>query len=318
MKPITIFFILVAYILLQFSWWSYLLIELNTDVIAHKIENVQLRNTDPDQRRAEEKLLSDKLVERKWMIAGEGGVFLVLLLLGSIQTYRSFNKEMSLARQQKNFLLSITHEFKSPLASVKLYLQTLLKHDLEKEKKVSFINNAIADADRLNNLVENALLASMIDHKGYIFHKEEINLSALLRLIVHRFQSLPGFNNKVETDFQDGILMNADKMAFSLMLNNLFENAIKYAKPGTTISSTLKKSNTKIILTVKDEGPGIPDAEKTKVFEKFYRLGKEETRTTKGTGLGLYIVKYIVEHHQGKITVYDNVPEGAVFEIILT
>lgn len=316
MKPIYIFYLLVIYILLQFVWWSYLLVNLNNEVYKHRIENVALRHLTSEEQIREEKALQKKMHESWWMVIGEGGVFLSLLLFGSIQTLRSFNKEMRLARQQKNFLLSITHEFKSPLASIKLYLQTLLKHDLEKDKKDSFINSAIADTERLNNLVENALLANMIDYKGYTFSKEEVNLSALVRLIVHRFQSVPGLKNKVETNLQEGIVIDADKNAFGLLLNNLLENASKYSAENSVIRFELQKANDKVSLKVADEGVGIPDAEKQRVFEKFYRIGKEETRSTKGTGLGLYIVKYIAEHHNGKISVHDNSPKGSIFEII--
>ena len=315
MKPIHFFYLLVIYILLQFTWWSYLLVELNTEVIDHKIENVQLRDLSPEQKMAEQKILQGKLRERWWMVIGEGSVFLVLLVLGSIQTLRSFRKEMVLARQQKNFLLSVTHEFKSPLSSIKLYLQTLLKHDLDKTKKENFINSAILDTDRLNNLVENALLANVIDHKGYSFHYEEVNMPAFVRLIVQRFQSAPASKNKIETSLQEGIVFNADMAAFSLMLNNLLENASKYSPQDSIIHIKLQKIDNRIKLTIADEGSGIHDSEKRKVFQKFYRIGKEETRNTKGTGLGLYIVKYIVEHHHGKITIHDNSPRGCVFEI---
>ena len=318
MKPIHFFFLLVVYILLQFTWWSYLLIELNTEVIDHKIENVQLRNLSPEQKLVEKKMLLDKLRERWWMVIGEGSVFLVLLLLGSIQTLRSFRKEMILARQQKNFLLSVTHEFKSPLSSIKLYLQTLLKHDLDKTKKENFINSAILDTDRLNNLVENALLANVIDHKGYSFHFEEVNLPAFVRLIAQRVQSAPGSKNKIETNLQEGILLDIDKAAFSLMLNNLLENASKYSPENSIINISLRRHDKKNTLAIADEGNGIPDSEKRKVFQKFYRIGKEETRNTKGTGLGLYIVKYIAEHHHGKIKVLDNSPKGSIFEIVFS
>ncbi len=318
MKPIYIFYLLFFYILLQFCWWSVLLVQLNNEVYEHRIENVHLKYPASGQQLAEEKKLERKLHERWWMVIGEGSVFVVLLMFGSIQTLRSFRKEMFLARQQKNFLLSVTHEFKSPLASIKLYLQTLLKHDFEKEKKESFINNAIADTDRLNNLVENALLANMIDHTGYSFNKEEVNLTALVRLLIQKFQAVPDLKSKIETDLEDGILFDADKAAFGIMLNNLLENALKYAPEKSLINVELRKSNGKIILSISDEGAGIPDNERSHIFEKFYRIGNEETRSTKGTGLGLYIVKYIVEHHDGKISVKNNSPKGSVFEIVFS
>jgi two-component system phosphate regulon sensor histidine kinase PhoR len=316
LKPIYIFYLLVIYILLQFIWWTFLLVELNNEVYEHRIENVHLKYPLSGQQLIEEKKLENKLHERWWMVIGEGGVFIALLLFGSIQTMRSFRKEMFLARQQKNFLLSVTHEFKSPLASIKLYLQTLQKHDFEKEKKESFINNAIADTDRLNNLVENALLANMIDHTGYSFNKEETNLSAFVRLLIQKFQSFPDLKNKVESHLEDGIFLEVDKAAFGIMLNNLLENASKYSFEKSVIRVELKKVNGKIILNITDEGSGIPDGERNHIFEKFYRVGNEETRSTKGTGLGLYIVRYIVEHHNGKISVKNNSPKGSIFEIV--
>ena len=100
--------------------------------------------------------LENKISTRRWMVIGEGGVFLALLIWGTLVMVRAYKKEMLLARQQKNFLLSITHEFKSPLAAIKLYLQTLLRHDLEKDQEHAFINSAIGDTDRLKNLVENS------------------------------------------------------------------------------------------------------------------------------------------------------------------
>lgn len=292
-----------------------MLLDLNTEVLEHRIENVQLKDYNLEERNRQEKILKDKLQERWWMVIGEGAVFLVILVIGSVKTHRSFRKEMLLARQQKNFLLSVTHEFKSPLASIKLYLQTLLKHDLDKHQTESFITSAISDTDRLNNLVENALLANVIDHKGYAFHMEEVNLTALVRLIVQRFQQYPGFRNKIETNLQEGIYVYADKTAFSLMLNNLLENASKYSAEGSTVSIQLQITDRMIRLAIADEGIGIPHREKRKVFQKFYRIGKEETRNTKGTGLGLFIVKHIVDRHKGKISIVDNSPAGSVFVI---
>jgi two-component system, OmpR family, phosphate regulon sensor histidine kinase PhoR len=181
MRPYYIFIILVCYVLLQFIWWSYLLIDLNDEVIEHKIENVYFKNPDLHTAKAEHQHLVNKQHQRRWMVVGEGLVFLAILGWGSIQTLRSFRREMQLARMQKNFLLSVTHEFKSPLASIKLYLQTILKHPLDREKEISFINKAIADTERLDALLENTLLANRVDYDGYFFNKEEFNFSAFTR-----------------------------------------------------------------------------------------------------------------------------------------
>ena len=258
MKSVRIFTVLVIYILLQFTWWSYLLYKLNDEVYKHRIEIVQLKY-DAVRSALEEKNLVDKLHSRYLMIAGEGLVFLSLLSWVTYQTVRSFRKEMELARLQKNFLLSITHEFKSPLASIKLYLQTIQKHPLDKEKEQSFISKAIADTERLDTLVENTLLANMIDHKGYSFNKEPINLSALVRLISQKYNTLPDFHQRIKTTISDDISINGDKLALTLLLNNLIENALKYSPHHSEICIELKKNQIQIELSVADQGKGIAE-----------------------------------------------------------
>lgn len=313
-RPILILYILAFYVIFQFCWWAYLLLDLNVEIYEHRIENVRLSVDDKQQQEDLIAELEERNQQRHWMVLGEGGVFLGLLIWGSFVTLRSIRKEVGLARQQKNFLLSITHEFKSPLASIKLYLQTLQRHDLDADREAAFIQGAINDTERLNNLVENALLANLIDHNGYSFNKEELNLSAFIRLLL---QKLPGANqrNRIDGQIEDGISIFADRNAISVLFSNLLENAVKYSPADSPIRTELTHEGTTGILRVIDQGNGIPDAEKKNVFRKFYRLGKEETRKTKGTGLGLYICKYITDEHKGTIRVLDNSPWGSIFEV---
>jgi signal transduction histidine kinase len=317
MKPLYLFYALVIYVFLQFCWWTYLIVELNNEVYQYQVENVQLQVSGEDTSEQQSKL--HRRLKQKWlMIIGEGSVFLSLLIIGGLITYRSFKKEVNLARQQKNFLLSITHEFKSPLASIKLYLQTLQKHDLDKEKRDSFISNAIRDSDRLNSLVENTLLANTINHKGYRFVSEEVNMSALSRLLVQKFNTSADETSKIEADIQEGLMMKGDKQSLLLMMSNLIENAVKYSPQSLRAKVSLKAKNNRLIFEVADEGIGIPVAERKNIFKKFYRLGDEETRKTKGTGLGLFLVKQIADHHHGKISVTDNKPKGSIFAVEFT
>ena len=280
MKSVRIFTVLVIYILLQFTWWSYLLIRLNNEVYEHRIEIVELKYPAEDALREKEALIT-RLHSRYLMIAGEGLVFLALLSWVTFQTVRSIRKEMELARMQKNFLLSITHEFKSPLASIKLYLQTIQKHQLDKEKEQSFIAKAIADTERLDTLVENTLLANVIDHKGYSFNKESLNLSALVRLVTQKYNSLPDFHQRIVTGIEDDISILADKLAITLLLNNLLENALKYSPSASVINVDLEKKKNAICLRVADQGMGIAMEEREKIFRKFYRTGNEETKIPK-------------------------------------
>ncbi len=313
-RPAVIFFILAFYVLFQFIWWAYLLIDLNEEVYTHKIENVALKNLTSEQRTKEINFFEKKISTRRWMVIGEGGVFLGLLIWGTLVMAGAYRKEMLLARQQKNFLLSITHEFKSPLAAIKLYLQTLLRHDLDKEKEHEFINSAINDTDRLNNLVENALLANLIDHTGYSFSKEDVNFSALIRLMTQKFQQIPD-HGKLSIQIEDGQYIHGDKNALTILINNLLENAWKYSPDDKNISVKVMSMNDKVVLEIGDNGIGIPDKEKQKIFDKFYRVGNEETRRTKGTGLGLFISKYIINKHDSKIQIRDNHPHGTIVRL---
>ncbi len=271
-------------------------------------------NLTPEQRSSEIAFFEEKIRNRRWMVIGEGGVFFALLVWGTTVMVSAYRKEILLAKQQKNFLLSITHEFKSPLAAIKLYMQTLLRHDLDKNKERSFINSAINDTDRLNNLVENALLANLIDHKGYSFSKEVVNFSAYIRLMVQKFQQMPDHGNVV-THIEEGHFILADKNALNILINNLLENAWKYSHDDKNISVNVTGNNKNVVLEIGDQGIGIPDREKQKIFDKFYRVGNEETRRTKGTGLGLFICKYIISHHDGKILIRDNTPTGTVVRV---
>lgn len=317
MRSITILYILVVYVIFQFCWWAYLLTELNTEVYQHKIEIAQLKSGSESGEENLSLSLSEKMSQRKWMVIGEGIVFLSLLIWGSIVTYRSFRRDVELARLQKNFLLSVTHEFKSPLASIKLYLETMGKHELEKEKQHQFIRKAILDTERLNNLVENALMASMIDHRKDFLSSEEMDLSSLVAQLTKSFSEIPG-HPPVSLTVSGPITLKGDRNAISILFNNLLENAAKYSPKEKPISIALAATAENIKLSVADLGNGIPDSEKEKVFQKFYRSGNEETRNTKGTGLGLYLANYIVKQHNGTIRVVDNQPSGAIFEVTFT
>ncbi len=314
-RPLFWFYILLTYVFLQFSWWTFSMFELNSENTRLKTELNLLKGENPEEVIAKGNAMNEKLHKRWLMISSEGAVFVFLLLLGGFQIRKTLKKETALAQQQKNFLLSVTHELKSPIASTKLQLQTLQKHELDRVKQKEILANAISDTERLNNLVENILLASKIENSVFYFHKEKVNLSEYISEGMN--QTIKSFNykQKVVLEVAPDITMNIDRTSFPSIILNLFENAIKYSPENSTIGIGLKKQNENIILTVTDEGGGISSSEKEIIFQKFYRVGNEDIRKTKGTGLGLFIVKYIVENHNGVITVKDNFPKGCVFEV---
>ncbi|MEO6901996.1 MAG: ATP-binding protein [Bacteroidia bacterium] len=317
-KPSSLFwfYLLVIYILLQFIWWTYLMVESNNEIYHYKTELNVFKGESLQEVFNNGKELSQKQYVQLLMITGEGGVFIILLLLGIYQIRNSFKKETALAQQQKNFLLSVTHELKSPIASAKLQLQTLQKRELERDKQKEIIGNALNDTERLNNLVENILLAAKIENNIYSLYKEEVNLSAFITELITQNLSSFNYKQKVVLTIEPNTFMEIDKIGFHSIVLNLFENAVKYSPADSTITVSLKKEESKILLKIIDEGIGIENKYTPFIFNKFYRIGNEETRNTKGTGLGLYITNYLVKQHHGNIAVTSNLPKGTIFETI--
>lgn len=255
-----------------------------------------------------------KLSKKKWMYATEGIVMIILLFWGILWVYRTFEKSIKLNQQQNNFLLSVTHELKTPIASVKLYLETLLKRDLEKEQQHTILKNSINDTNRLRVLVDNLLLSAQLETNHYEPLMTQINLSELLNKIIDKYAEPRNLQERIIKNIEHQVFIKGDEFAIETMVINLLTNAEKYSDKNITI--LLKSDNKHIILSVLDLGIGISDDDKKRLFDKFYRVGEEQTRKTKGTGLGLFIVKKLVKIHHATIEVKNNHPSGTNFEVI--
>lgn len=315
-RPLFLFYLLVAYVFVQFAWWTYSMFQLNNEISHLKTELNLLKGESASEVILKGNEINTKLHKRWVMISSEGAVFIALLLLGVMQIRKTFKKERELSNRQKNFLLSVTHELKSPIASLKLQLQTLQKRELDKEKQHEILKNAVSDTDRLTNLVENILLAARIDNSTFGINKERTDLSSYISENMIQMISLYNYKQKVILDIDENIFLDIDKTTFPSIILNLFENSIKYSPENSTITLSLKKQANTVKLSVKDEGAGISEDDKKNIFEKFFRGGNEETRKTKGTGLGLYIVKHITELHGGGIFIKNNHPKGSIFEVV--
>ena len=316
-KVLLQFYLLVIYVLLQFCWWAYMITNLNKEVHDLKLKIEVYTNKNPDDLGVAQQELNAKLHKRWLMIAGEGTVFALILGLGIYRTRNTFKKEFELSKQQKNFMLSITHELKSPIASARLQIETLLKRQLPQQKQEFVLNQALQETERLDALVEKILLANRIESSAYLIQKEHFNLSELCQKIIDNLKGSLLKNNTIITQIKEDIKVYGDEMAFTSIITNLLDNASKYSNQQSTIEFILCKDNDIVTLIVKDEGIGITPADEAIVFNKFYRAGNEETRNTKGTGLGLYIVKNLVKMHQGTIKINSNKPKGTIFTMQL-
>ena len=294
-KNAVFFYVLGAYVVLQFIWWGFHLIELTKELDS------------------QQSIVSNRV----FMIMSEGFVFFTILLLGLWKVRTSIKKELKYSVRQNNFLLSVTHELKTPLAANKLYLQTILKRELSPDKKKELIEKAISENLRLEGMVDNILNASRIENDAVHFHKEKIDLTLLLSEIANRFNKILS-KEVIEIDLEPEITIDGDRFMIETSVNNLLENAIKYAGIENSIYLYLKETeDDEIIFGVKDQGIGVPLEYQKEIFEKFVRNENEETRSQKGTGLGLFITAEFIKIHGGTISYRDNSPKGANFEIIL-
>jgi signal transduction histidine kinase len=305
-------------------WWSYLLLNQNEKLCEARLDALGLQKVtygSMTQNTFEDSDIYKSLIvdfeRQKLMIMGEGSVFFVVLLIGIGFMNRSFRKEVALARQQRNFLLSITHELKSPIASIKLALDTFMKRPSLKPEQIKLLTKgALTETERLHNLVNNILLAARIE-TSFEISPEPLNFSDLI------LQNLKQVRTKfpnVRFNFQsngDLSMIHGDRFALNSIIVNLLENAVKYSPKGDEVFIQLNENGKFLNFDVADKGVGVADEDKERIFEKFYRVGNEDTRKTKGTGLGLFIVKNMVTAHKGSIEIIDNQPIGTIFKVNL-
>ena len=237
-------------------------------------------------------------------------LLLVLVGGGIYGVYYSIDSIYALNKRQNNFLLSVTHEFKTPIAAIRLMLQTSKNPKVKEEKRAELIDNSIQNTFRLEELAENMLTAMQIENNKYQFNLNQVDFSDLVRQSIENQR----INGNINGIIEDDIYLTGDAFILKMVVNNLLENAFKYSN-NQSVEVNLYKKGSKKILEVKDLGIGIKKQDYKNIFKKFYRIQDEETRTTKGTGLGLFIVKQTLKRHKGKISVSENKPKGSMFKI---
>lgn len=313
--------LVVLYMLAALTWWTVLLHRGQTDLSKAKERILQLEYDriygvkDFDISKLSD--LSDIRAETTsfhYMIHGEAIVFAIALILGIFYLYRLYKKEISVASQQKNFLLSITHELNSPLTSIKLVFETLKRRTLGAKQVEQLSSNGLQETVRLESLVDKLLFGAKLE-SSYSFHMESTDLNAFLNNIVSRYQKqFTDYTFSLESASEPK--REIDKEAITIMINNLIENAIKYSPINTNIIIKLIEKNNKVTISVSDQGVGVHKKDMPFIFDQFYRSGSEETRTTKGTGIGLYISQQIAKAHNSKLNVKEG-PKGKGSEFYL-
>ena len=265
-------------------------------------------------------LANTRFAGLNWTLLSVGTVFIAALLAGVI-IYLVFSiKTINFNQRQANFLDSVTHEFKSPIASMKLCLQTLNRRQMSHDERESFHQYMLEDLDRLDLLVNQVLSAGRLD--GAPAEDEEIGEVSLVDVLeecsetVRSRYRVPAGTVRLSTE---PCCIRTRQVDLELIFRNLIDNAVKYAGTEPEVDVVLKRlANGNVLIQIRDNGAGIPKTLRNKVFERFRRLGVELEREKPGTGLGLFIVRTLVRQLGGQVRVRDReTGTGAVLEVEL-
>jgi signal transduction histidine kinase len=254
-----------------------------------------------------------------WFVLGIGTTFLVLVLVGVVLYLILSIKEINLNQRQSNFIDSVTHELKSPIAALKLYVQTLDRHTMDDQQRAGFYGFMLKDLERLDDLINHMLEAARLDLKPVEAEVVDVELSSVLRncaeTACQRYR-LP--QETVRLDVSPAIVRGRP-IDVEMVFRNLVDNAIKYSGDTPSVE-VLSHTNGRgsVVTRITDNGPGIPAKLRRKIFGRFVRLGNELERSKTGTGLGLFIVRTLVRRMRGSIAVRSPAHgHGTVFEVIL-
>lgn len=255
--------------------------------------------------------INNEYRSRKRAYYAEAIFFFFIFIGGFLWLFRSIEKIVNLNRLQRNFMMSVTHELKTPVSSIKLISQTLQKRNLGQTQTENLLKKADVSADRLNALIESMLTAVKIENKTLTTHFTEIQALTFVRDIIEEIRVLEPFEGDITLQINENMSLYGDPASLKIMIKNLISNAIKYSEGAVNLAITGNNKE----LQFADQGIGVARSERKNIFKQFYRVGDENTRTTKGTGIGLYLVKNILKIHKAQVEIRENKPKGTIFII---
>ena len=313
-KQALILFVTIATVLIaQAVWWVIFMARLVNEKVQMAID------LGADQDFVD--MIHRQEIRRQIMVGSEGVFLLLLVGFGAWLIYRALVRAEELKFHQQNFLMAVTHELKTPLASIKIYLDTLESTKIAPEKKAGIIPRLKDDANRLERLVENVLEAGRFDRSGYDLRLERFNFSKLVEESIEQVARYPSeipLSIKKQR-FHAGIEINGDYAALKRAIEAIFENSLIYTNKETIeIGVDLTHSNKTIRLIITDNGVGISRKDAARIFDRLYRVDAEINHSRPGTGLGLYLCREIIRAHKGKIRARsDGLGQGIEFNIEL-
>jgi signal transduction histidine kinase len=265
-----------------------------------------------------ENLIDEFVRRRSWIF----GISLTLLLggmiLGVLLILRDISREEHLARLRSDFISNVTHELKTPLTSIQLFTESiLLKRVKSAVQKKEYLQIILKETESLKRMINNILDFSRREKGKPDYNFEEVNVTLLLQAALTDLDYwLEEKNFTLLKEMEDPVMAMADPAALKQAIINLLNNAIKFSVKRKEIAVRLKKEEEMVLLQVEDKGIGIPENQKDLIFQPFYRVGQKNSEDISGTGLGLAVVKEIVEAHHGTIKVESRLNQGSTFTIL--
>jgi signal transduction histidine kinase len=251
-----------------------------------------------------------------WVVMVEGLIMLAVILAGVYVIFAYWRRQSKLYDKQRNFITQVTHELKSPLASIQLHLETIRLRRPTGDRLDAFVGTMLSDTDRLHYLINNLLMTARLEQRRKPAERRMIDASALLQEYVERERAKLPQGGSISLDVEPGIKIQVVPDEMGIVMRNLFENAILYSPGSPEISVKLVKEGHLVRLYMKDKGRGLEKKELKRVLEKFYRV-QPAGENVRGTGLGLHIVQTIIRGYGGSVKVEsDGVGQGCT--VILT
>lgn len=253
-----------------------------------------------------------------WPVMVEGLAMLVVILIGVYVIFVYWNRQSKLYSRQRDIISQVTHELKSPLASIQLHLETIRLRKPTGEKLDGFVCTMLADTDRLHYLINNLLMAARLEQRRKPGELRLTDLSALVVEFTDRERTTLPDGGTISQTIEPGIKLSIDPEAMGMVLRNLFENAVLYSQESPEIQLVLSKQDGAAQLTISDKGRGLDKKELKNVFEMFYRVPHPHGENVRGTGLGLYIVASVITSWGGTVKAQsEGVGKGCTFVIRL-
>jgi len=252
-----------------------------------------------------------------------GIIFFLVLIFGLVLNTTFLIREIRRNEQHDAFINAVTHELKTPIASIRLYLETLKTREVDEEQRQEFYNIMLADSDRLLLTVEQVLRAGRTGHRRRRISNSVINVDEMVRECLERTRVRYGLNEThlayVESTDAKGAQVSGDPDELRAAFSNLLDNAVKYSDDEVRVSVSVSAIDEKrVAVRVADKGIGIPSAQLKRIFKRFYRVPDRFMARVKGTGLGLFIVHSVVRKHGGRVFAESSgLGEGSTFTIQL-